>query len=112
MARFEKHIQSRLAWITPAWALNMPGSKTRAARSTCQSMTMKPWPRFHTCCRTEGIIPALETSHALAYAAKVAPSLPKETVILVNLSGRGDKDVATAARWFGLDPINESAEGR
>jgi tryptophan synthase beta chain len=57
---------------------------------------------FHTCCRTEGIIPALETSHALAYAAKVAPSLPKETVILVNLSGRGDKDMHTVALAGGL----------
>ncbi|MDA0848121.1 MAG: tryptophan synthase subunit beta, partial [Proteobacteria bacterium] len=57
---------------------------------------------FHTCCRTEGIIPALETSHALAYAAKVAPGLPKETVILVNLSGRGDKDMHTVALAGGL----------
>jgi tryptophan synthase beta chain len=57
---------------------------------------------FHTCCRTEGIIPALETSHALAYAAKVAPSLPKDKVILVNLSGRGDKDMHTVAQAGGL----------
>ncbi len=57
---------------------------------------------FHTCCRTEGIIPALETSHALAYAAKVAPSLPKDKVILVNLSGRGDKDMHTVAQASGL----------
>ncbi|MGA1301413.1 MAG: tryptophan synthase subunit beta [Burkholderiaceae bacterium] len=57
---------------------------------------------FHTCCRTEGIIPALETSHALAYAAKVAPSLPKDKIILVNLSGRGDKDMHTVAQASGL----------
>ncbi|MFZ9177444.1 MAG: tryptophan synthase subunit beta, partial [Burkholderiaceae bacterium] len=57
---------------------------------------------FHTCCRIEGIIPALETSHALAYAAKVAPSLPKDKVILVNLSGRGDKDMHTVAQAGGL----------
>lgn len=57
---------------------------------------------FHTCCRIEGIIPALETSHALAYAAKIAPSMPKDKVILVNLSGRGDKDMHTVAQESGL----------
>ncbi len=52
---------------------------------------------FHTCCRIEGIIPALESSHALAYAAKLAATLPKDKVILANLSGRGDKDMHTVA---------------
>ena len=52
---------------------------------------------FHACCRIEGIIPALESSHALAYATKLAPTLSRETVLLVNLSGRGDKDMATVA---------------
>ncbi len=52
---------------------------------------------FHACCRIEGIIPALESSHALAYATKLAPTLPKDAVLLVNLSGRGDKDMATVA---------------
>ena len=57
---------------------------------------------FHECCRTEGIIPALESSHALAYAAKLAPTLPRDKVILVNLSGRGDKDMQTVADRSGL----------
>src|SRR5580700_1128080 len=52
---------------------------------------------FHDCCRIEGIIPALESSHALAYAAKLAPTLPKDKLLLVNLSGRGDKDMHTVA---------------
>jgi len=52
---------------------------------------------FHNCCRIEGIIPALESSHALAYAAKFAATLPKDKIILVNLSGRGDKDMHTVA---------------
>ena len=52
---------------------------------------------FHDCCRIEGIIPALESSHALAYAAKLAPTLAKDKIILVNLSGRGDKDMHTVA---------------
>ena len=52
---------------------------------------------FHQCCRIEGIIPALESSHALAYAAKFAATLPKDKIVLVNLSGRGDKDMHTVA---------------
>ncbi|MRT29680.1 tryptophan synthase subunit beta [Herbaspirillum sp. CAH-3] len=50
---------------------------------------------FHNCCRIEGIIPALESSHALAHAAKLAATLPKDQIVLVNLSGRGDKDMHT-----------------
>lgn len=57
---------------------------------------------FHDCCRIEGIIPALESSHALAYAAQLAPTLPKDKVILVNLSGRGDKDMQTVAQRTGM----------
>ena len=52
---------------------------------------------FHRLCRTEGIIPALESSHAVAQAMKMAPTMSKDKVLLVNLSGRGDKDMATVA---------------
>ena len=52
---------------------------------------------FHACCRIEGIIPALESAHALAHATKLAPTLPRDAILLVNLSGRGDKDMATVA---------------
>lgn len=58
---------------------------------------------FDDLCRFEGIIPALESSHALAYAKKLAPTLPADQVILVNLSGRGDKDINTVARMRGLE---------
>jgi tryptophan synthase beta chain len=57
---------------------------------------------FHDCCRIEGIIPALESSHALAYAAKLAPTLSPDKILLVNLSGRGDKDMHTVAERGGL----------
>ena len=57
---------------------------------------------FHKLCRLEGIIPALESSHAVAYAAKLAPSLPKDKILLVNLSGRGDKDMHTVAEKSGI----------
>jgi tryptophan synthase beta chain len=57
---------------------------------------------FQLLCRTEGIIPAIESAHALSGAAEVARELGPDAVLLVNLSGRGDKDVATAGSWFGL----------
>ena len=57
---------------------------------------------FRLLCRTEGIIPAIESAHALAGALEIGRELGPDGLILVNLSGRGDKDVETAARWFGL----------
>jgi tryptophan synthase beta chain len=56
---------------------------------------------FHHCCQIEGIIPALESAHAIAYATKLAPTLSKDKLILVNLSGRGDKDMHTVAERSG-----------
>jgi len=64
---------------------------------------------FRLLCRTEGIIPAIESSHALAGAIEVGRELGPGATLLVNLSGRGDKDVATAARWFGLLDGEEDA---
>jgi tryptophan synthase beta chain len=57
---------------------------------------------FHDCCRTEGIMPALESAHAIAHAVRLAPTLPKDKIILVNLSGRGDKDMHTVAEFSGI----------
>jgi tryptophan synthase beta chain len=57
---------------------------------------------FQVLCRTEGIIPAIESAHALAGALQVGRELGPDALIVVNLSGRGDKDVATASKWFGL----------
>jgi len=57
---------------------------------------------FHDCCRTEGIMPALESSHAIAQAVKLAPTLSPDKIILVNLSGRGDKDMHTVADFSGI----------
>jgi tryptophan synthase beta chain len=53
-------------------------------------------------CRTEGIIPAIESAHAVAGALKLGLEMGSHAIIVVNLSGRGDKDVETAAKWFGL----------
>jgi tryptophan synthase beta chain len=57
---------------------------------------------FHDLCRLEGIIPALESAHALAYAAKIAPRMRKDQILLVSLSGRGDKDMHTVAERSGI----------
>jgi tryptophan synthase beta chain len=57
---------------------------------------------FHELCRTEGIIPALESSHALAYATRLARDMDRDRILLVNLSGRGDKDMATVAQRMGM----------
>jgi tryptophan synthase beta chain len=61
---------------------------------------------FEYLSRTEGIIPAIESSHAVAYAIKLAPKMSKDKIIVINLSGRGDKDVASIARYKGVE-INE-----
>ena len=58
---------------------------------------------FHVLCRTEGIIPALESSHAVAYAMKLAVTMRSDQHLLVNLSGRGDKDIGTVADLSGAE---------
>ena len=58
---------------------------------------------FEYLSRTEGIIPAIESSHAVAYAMKLAPTMDKDKIIVITISGRGDKDVAAIARYRGVD---------
>ena len=58
---------------------------------------------FEYLAKTEGIIPAIESAHAIAYAIKIAPAMPKDKIIVVTLSGRGDKDCAAIARYRGED---------
>jgi tryptophan synthase beta chain len=58
---------------------------------------------FQLLCEVEGIIPALESSHAIAYVQKLAPTMAKDQIIVVNLSGRGDKDIHTLAKIFGKE---------
>ncbi len=59
---------------------------------------------FQLLCKTEGITPALEPAHAIFYAAKMAASLKKEQIIIINLSGRGDKDMDIVAEALGVKP--------
>ncbi|WP_417241767.1 tryptophan synthase subunit beta [Celeribacter sp.] len=65
---------------------------------------------FQFSCRTEGIIPALEPSHALAHVMKIAPTLPKDHILVMNMCGRGDKDIFAVARHLGFDIAGD--EGR
>jgi tryptophan synthase beta chain len=58
---------------------------------------------FHNLTRIEGIMPALESSHALAYAARLAPTMEPDRILVVNLSGRGDKDIHTVAKHEGIE---------
>ncbi len=58
---------------------------------------------FEYLSRMEGVIPAIESAHAVAYAKKAAPKMKPDEIIVVNLSGRGDKDVAAIARYRGVD---------
>jgi tryptophan synthase beta chain len=66
---------------------------------------------FHRLCRTEGIIPALESAHAVAYAMKIAPTLAPDQHLLVNLSGRGDKDIGTVADLSGAAYFDRPSQG-
>jgi tryptophan synthase beta chain len=88
-----------------AW-LHETGRATYAPINDSEAMAA-----FELVCRTEGIIPAIESAHAVAGAMQVGRDLGPESVLLVNLSGRGDKDVATAAAWFGLDIAGTSEGG-
>lgn len=65
---------------------------------------------FHRLCRTEGIIPALESSHAVAYAMKLAPTMRPDQHLLVNLSGRGDKDIGTVADLSGAEYFDRPSQ--
>ncbi len=63
---------------------------------------------FEFLSRTEGIIPALESAHAIAYAMKIAPSMPKDQIIIINLSGRGDKDINTFREYHQADVMQRT----
>ncbi len=84
-----------------------------SGRATYTSVTdVEAMDAFRLLCTTEGIIPAIETAHALAGVLRLGRELGPDGVILVNCSGRGDKDVETASRWFGLLEGERAPEGR
>lgn len=84
-----------------------------AGRATYQPITdSEAMEAFRLLCRTEGIIPAIESAHAIAGALKLGRELGPDGIVLVNLSGRGDKDVETAAAWFGMTTSDEAGAGQ
>jgi tryptophan synthase beta chain len=84
----------------------------QTGRASYQAITdAEAMEAFSVLCRTEGIIPAIESSHALAGALKLGRELGPDAVLLVNLSGRGDKDVDIAGRWFGHLTDEKAANG-
>ncbi|MFZ0325463.1 MAG: tryptophan synthase subunit beta [Actinomycetes bacterium] len=87
-----------------AW-LHDTGRATYAPITDVEAMAA-----FEVLCRTEGIIPAIESAHALAGAINVGRALGSAATVLVNLSGRGDKDVETAAAWFGMTEHSQGGE--
>jgi len=89
-----------------AWLADS-GRATYVAVTDTQAMEA-----FRILCRTEGIIPAIETAHALAGTIELGRELGPDAIILVNCSGRGDKDVETASRWFGIMDGDRAPEGR
>ncbi len=90
-------ISARASTI-PASGRSIPGCTTSGAPNTSRSPTPRRCEAFQLCCELEGIIPALEPSHALAHVMKIAPDLPKDHLICMNMCGRGDKDIFTVAR--------------
>src|ERR1700681_2076723 len=89
-ARFRTRIRFRRGWIIPASARNIPGCTRPGGRR----ISPRPTTRLS---RLEGIIPALEPAHAIAKVMELAPKRPKDHLMVVNLSGRGDKDIPQVA---------------
>ena len=100
--RFARPTRSRPGSTIRASVPNSPGSRIRGRAEYVAVTDAEALDALKLLSETEGIIPALESSHAIAYAVKLAPKLPKEQVMIVNLSGRGDKDMQTVARAFGV----------
>ncbi len=82
-------------WIIPAWARNIPILQKPAVQPYVNVTDKEAIEAFSFLSKQEGIIPALESSHAIAYAMKIAPAMKKNKIIVICLSGRGDKDAKT-----------------
>ena len=94
---------------TPAWVRSTPTSRISAGRRTSRRRDDEALAAFSLLSRLEGIIPALEPSHALAHVAKLAPQAGPDKVIVMNLSGRGDKDLQEVIRVMGERQSPEGA---
>ena len=81
----------------------MPISRTLVALLMCPPLTKRRLTLFSFATKLEGIIPALEPSHALSHVGKIAPDLPSDHLLVMNMCGRGDKDVFSVAEHLNVD---------
>lgn len=100
METFSWHIPFRQGWIIRVWDRNMHICVTVAEHSMYRSRIKRQWTALMELCELEGIIPAIESAHAMAYAFKKAKEMRPEQSMIVCLSGRGDKDVNTIANYL------------
>ena len=101
-AKLHRFIPSPLVLIIRHWTGTRPSLRYRRAQYVAITDD-EAVAAFEYLSRMEGVIPAIESAHAVAYAMKLAPTLPKDKIIVICLSGRGDKDVAAIARYKGVD---------
>ena len=103
-ARSRKRIPSRPVSTTPASGPSVAWRAEGAGpcRVCCPATDSEALEAFQLLCRLEGVIPALEPAHALAHVSKLAPTLPKDNLLVINLCGRGDKDVFAVAERLGM----------
>ncbi len=102
MARSSRAIRSRRASTIRASGRSTPGSRTAAASTYVAVTDKEALEAFQLCTKLEGIIPALEPAHALAFVTKLAPTLPKDNLLVMNMCGRGDKDIFAVADHLGM----------
>ena len=103
-ARHLKFIQSQQAWIIRELSGRRHSYLKDTGKAEYVSVTDdEAVDAFNLCTRLEGIIPALEASHAIAYTVKFAPTIDKDKIIVINLSGSGDKDSFEVAEKMGID---------
>ncbi len=102
-ARSSRATRSRPVSTIRASGPSTPGSRTRAASPTCRRPTRRRSTPSSCARKLEGIIPALEPAHALAYVKKLAPTLPKDNLLVMNMCGRGDKDIFAVAGHLGME---------
>ena len=100
-ARSRRPIRSRPASTIPASARSIPGCTTIGRVTYLSATDQEALDAFQLCSKLEGIIPALEPAHAIAKVVELAPKRPKDHLMVVNLSGRGDKDIFTVAEHLG-----------
>ncbi len=103
MGKFSRGTRFRLASTIRVSVRNMPGFAIPGRVTYVSATDREALAAFQLCTKLEGIIPALEPAHALAYVTKLAPTLTKENLLVMNMCGRGDKDIFAVADHLGME---------